>query len=36
MPPKTRITKELIIEKSFEITKSEGIENLMHAISLNN
>lgn len=25
---KTRITKELIIEKSFEITKSEGIENL--------
>ena len=28
MPPKTRITKELIIEKSFEITKSEGIENL--------
>ena len=28
MPPKTRITKELIIEKSFEITKCEGIENL--------
>ena len=28
MPPKTRITKELILQKSFEITKNEGIEYL--------
>lgn len=28
MPPKTRITKELILQKSFEIAKNEGVEYL--------
>lgn len=28
MPPKTRITKELILQKSFDISKNEGIQLL--------
>lgn len=28
MPPKTRITKELVLQKAFEITRNEGIEFL--------
>lgn len=28
MPPKARITKELILEQAFEITRNEGIEYL--------
>lgn len=28
MPPKTRITKEVILNKSFEIAREEGVESL--------
>ena len=28
MPPKTRITKEVILTKSFEIAQEEGVESL--------
>ena len=28
MPPKTRITKEVILNKSFEIAQEEGVESL--------
>ena len=28
MPPKKRITKELILQKAFEIIHEEGIESL--------
>lgn len=28
MPPKTRITKEMVIEAAFEVTRTQGMENV--------
>ena len=32
MPPKVKITKEMIIDAAFEIARSEGAEKSMHEL----